>query len=558
MALSMDPKHLKRYGRIASLLVRHGRSDVVRRAGLEPSLDGDLPEASAEPATDRQMEERAASLTDELESMGPTFVKLGQLLSTRVDLLPPAYVRALARLQDRVDPFPFEEVEQIVSDELGVRLSKAFQSFEREPVAAASLGQVHRAILRDGRAVAVKVQRPGIRAQVREDLEALEELAGFLDDHSDTAHRYRLAEVIDHFRRSLIRELDYRSEARNLETLATNLADMDSICVPKPVESYSTARVLTMELVKGRKVTALSPLALMELDRPRLAEDLFRAYLKQILVDGFFHADPHPGNVFVTDDHKIALLDLGMTATVSTRLREQLLRLLLAVADAEADDAAEVLIGLSEPEEDADLEGFTHDVQDLVMRAEGQTASDVAVGAVVLELVRKAGEHHISPPSELAMLGKTLLNLDEVGRTLDPGFEPNAAIRRNASNLMERRMMESVSPASLLKAALETNELIQQMPRRLNRILEMLSENRLTLNVEAVDEVRLISGLEKIANRITLGLVIAALIVGAAMLVRVDGGPELLGYPALALLFFLAAAIAGITLALRIVLRDRE
>ncbi|MBW3552062.1 MAG: AarF/ABC1/UbiB kinase family protein [Gemmatimonadetes bacterium] len=558
MTLSMDPKHLKRYGRIASLLVRHGRSDVVRRAGLEPSLDGDLPEAAAEPGTDAEMEKRAASLTDELEAMGPTFVKLGQLLSTRVDLLPPAYIHALARLQDRVDPFPFEEVERIVSDELGVRLSKAFESFEREPVAAASLGQVHRAVLRDGRAVAVKVQRPGIRARVREDLEALEELAGFLDDHSDTAHRYRLAEVIDHFRRSLIRELDYRSEARNLDTLAANLAEMDTICVPKPVESYSTARVLTMELVKGRKVTALSPLALMELDRSRLAEDLFRAYLKQILVDGFFHADPHPGNVFITDDQKIALLDLGMTATVSTRLREQLLRLLLAVADAEADDAAEVLIGLSEPEEDADTDGFTREVEDLVMRTEGQTASEVAVGAVVLELVRKAGEHHISPPSELAMLGKTLLNLDEVGRTLDPDFEPNAAIRRNAAALMERRMMESVSPSSLLKAALEANELVQQMPRRLNRILEMLSENRLTLNVEAVDEVRLIAGLEKIANRITLGLVIAALIMGAAMLVRVDGGPEILGYPALALVFFLAAAIAGITLALRIVLRDRE
>ena len=557
MALSMDPKHLKRYGRIASLLVRHGRSDVVRRAGLEPSLDGDLPEA-AEPATDRGMEERAESLTDELEAMGPTFVKLGQLLSTRVDLLPAAYTHALARLQDRVDPFPFEDVERIVSDELGVRLSKAFESFEREPVAAASLGQVHRAVLRDGRAVAVKVQRPGIRGQVREDLEALEELAGFLDDHSDTAHRYRLAEVIDHFRRSLIRELDYRTEARNLDTLATNLAEMDSIHVPKPVDSYSTARVLTMELVKGRKVTALSPLALMELDRPRLAEDLFRAYLKQILVDGFFHADPHPGNVFVTEDHKIALLDLGMTATVSARLREQLLRLLLAVADAEADEAAEVLIRLSEPEEDADIEGFTRDVEDLVMRSEGQTASEVAVGAVVLELVRKAGEHHISPPSELAMLGKTLLNLDEVGRTLDPQFEPNAAIRRNAADLMERRMMASVSPSSLLKAALEANELVQQMPRRLNRILEMLSENRLTLNVEAIDERHLISGLEKIANRITLGLVIAALIMGAAMLVQVDGGPQILGYPALALVFFLAAAIAGVTLALRIVLRDRE
>ena len=557
MGLSVDPRHLKRYGRIASLLVRHGRGDLVRRAGLEGTLSDDVDVAPTSEEGAR-MEARAESLAAELEAMGPTFVKLGQLLSTRVDLLPPQYIAALSRLQDRVDPFPYEEVERIVSDELGVRLSKAFQTFDREPVAAASLGQVHRATLRDGRAVAVKVQRPGIRAQVREDLEALEELASFLDEHSDRAHRYRLAEVVDQFRRSLLRELDYRSEARNLETLAKNLAEIPTMYVPKPIETYSTARVLTMELVRGRKVTALSPLALMELDRERLADDLFRAYLKQILVDGFFHADPHPGNVFVTEDGRIALLDLGMTATLGAGLRQQLLKLLLAVANGEPDDAVEILVALSEPEEDADVAGFGRDVQDLVARAEGQSSADIAVGAVVLELVRMAGEHRISPPSELAMLGKTLLNLDEVGRTLDPDLEPNAAIRRHAAELMERRMMESMSPSALLKAALETNELVQQMPRRMNRILELIAENRLTLNVEAIDEVRLISGLEKIANRITLGLVIAALIVGAAMLVRVEGGPQLLGYPALALIFFLAAAIAGVVLAVRIVLRDRE
>ena len=556
MGLSMDPSHLKRYARIASLLVRHGRGDLLKRAGAEPSLE-DAAEATL-PEDEARLEEKAESLAGELEAMGPTFIKLGQLLSTRVDLLPPAYIRALSRLQDDVDPFPFEEAEQIISEELGVRLSKAFESFEREPVAAASLGQVHRATLRDGRPVAVKIQRPGIRERVREDLDALEALAGFLDDHSDTAHRYRIAEVVNRFRKSLFRELDYRSEARNLETLGENLAELETIHVPQPVHTYSTARVLTMELVRGRKVTSLSPLALQELDRTRLADDLFRAYLKQILVDGFFHADPHPGNVFITEDGRIALLDLGMTATLAPAMRQQLLKLLMAVADAEADDAAEILIALSEPEEDADLTGFSSEVRELVMLSEGRSASDVAVGAVVLELVRLAGAHGIAPPSELAMLGKTLLNLDEVGRTLDPDFEPNAAIRRHAAELLERRMMSSMSPSAILKAALEANELVQQMPRRLNRILELMAENRLTLNVESIDEVRLISGLEKIANRITLGLVIAALIIGAAMLIRVDGGPQILGYPALALIFFLAAAISGVVLAVRIVLQDRE
>ena len=558
MGLSIDPKHVKRYGQLASLLARHGRSDVVQRAGLENMVEGRLPEPEPTGATDEELAERASSLAADLERLGPTYIKLGQLLATRVDLLPPPYLKALARLQDRVEPFPFEQVEQIVSSELGVRLSKAFSHFEEEPIAAASISQVHRATSREGRVLAVKVQRPDIRPLIRDDLEALHELATFLDEHSERAHRFRLADVLEQFRRSLLRELDFRNEAHNLETLRRNMAEMDRIVVPRPVKDYSTGRVLTMEMVQGRKVTALSPLALMELDREQLAEDVFRAYLKQILVDGFFHADPHPGNVFITDDGRIALIDLGQTATLAPNFRDSLTKLLMAVADGEADDAARLLLELSEAEEDADVEGFRDAVADLVLRAEGRTARDIAFGALVLELVRLTGMHHISPPAELAMLGKTLFNLDEVGKALDPDLEPNVVIRRHATELMERKMMGSLSPSAMFKAALEANELVQQMPRRLNKIMELLSDNRLTLGIEAIDEVRLIQGLEKIANRITLGLIIAALIVGAAMLVQVEGGPQILGYPALALIFFLAAAVAGVALALQIVLRDRD
>jgi ubiquinone biosynthesis protein len=262
-------------------------------------------------------QEAAESLAADLERLGPTFVKLGQLLSSRVDILPPAYTTALARLQDRVEPFPFEEVEGRVSEELGVRLSKAFREFDEKPLASASMAQVHRAVLRNGRVVAVKVQRPGIQEMILDDLDALDDLATFLDEHSDRAHRYRLADILEQFRQSLIEELDFRNEARNLVTLGENLEGMETIQVPRPVADYSTSRVLTMELIHGRKVTALSAIALLELDRRELAEQLFRAYLKQILVDGFFHADPHPGNIFITDDHRLALIDLGQTATLS-------------------------------------------------------------------------------------------------------------------------------------------------------------------------------------------------------------------------------------------------
>jgi ubiquinone biosynthesis protein len=558
MGLSIDPKHVKRYGQIASLLVRHGRADLVRQANLEGTLDGGLPEEPRAGQVDEKLEQRGEALADDLERLGPTYIKLGQLLSTRVDLLPPEYLTALARLQDRIDPFPYEDVERIVSSELGVRISKAYDEFEREPMAAASISQVHRATLRDGRKVAVKVQRPDIRGTIRDDLETLGELAAFLDEHSDRAHRYRLVDVLEEFRRSLLREMDFRNEARNLETLAENLAEFERIVIPRPVESYTSSRVLTMDLIRGRKVTSLSPLSLMELDRERLSNDLFRAYLKQILVDGFFHSDPHPGNVFITDDGRLALIDLGQVATVSPEMRESLMKLVLAVADGDASEAASILLDLSEPEGDADTAGFRDAVTDTVMLSEGRSASDIALGAILLGLTGVAGAHRIRPPTELAMLGKTLLNLDQVGRVLDPDLEPNVMLRRHAAELMERRMTSSLKPANLFKAALEANELVQQMPRRLNRIMEMLADNEMSVQVNAIDEAKLIAGLDKIANRITLGLLIAALILGAALLVRVDAGPTILGYPALALIFFVVAAVAGIALSIKIALTNHE
>jgi predicted unusual protein kinase regulating ubiquinone biosynthesis (AarF/ABC1/UbiB family) len=558
MAISLNPRHLKRYSQIARMLVKYGRSDLVKGAGLEAALEEVEPSSNGNAMTEMQPSEEGIELANDLEQMGPTYVKLGQLLSTRTDLLPPPYIASLARLQDDIEPFPFAQVDEIICTELGVRLSKAFDSFEEEPIAAASLGQVHRARLRTGRMVAVKVQRPGIREQIATDMEALQEIAEFLDSHTETGRRFDFKAMLDEFRRSLLRELDYQKEADHLRIIGENLRDFDRIIIPEPVADYTTGRVLTMDYVRGRKITELSPLARMEMDGEELAETLFRAYLKQILVDGIFHADPHPGNVFITEDRHIALIDLGMVGRIAPVMQEQLLKLLLAISEGKAEEAADIAIKLGQPMDRFDEKNFVREVSQLVAQHHNETVEQIDAGRVILEMTRSAGAHDIRPPAELSLLGKTLLNLDIVARTLAPHFQPNEAVRRNASEVLRHRLKKSLSPGNWFSTMLELNEFAQTLPSRVNRVLDRVADNQISVKVDAIDETELIGGIQKIANRITLGLILAALIIGAALLMRVETNFRIMGYPGIAMLLFLAAACGGGVLAWNIVFHDRH
>jgi ubiquinone biosynthesis protein len=551
MGISLKPKHLGRYRDLALLLVRYGRRDLVEGAGLESALPADQRTQGA-PAAE------AAELADDLEQLGPTYIKLGQLLSTRADILPAAYMEALARLQDRVEPFPGAAAEKIIEDELGVRISRLFATFEREPLAAASLGQVHAATLRDGRRVAVKVQRPGIREQIMDDLDAFAEVASFIDEHTEAGRRYGLAGMLDEFRTSLLRELDYTREAQNLATLRQNLREYDRIVVPAPIADYTTSRVLTMDFVRGVKITDLPPVRRIELDGVALADALFEAYLKQILVDGVFHADPHPGNVFLTDDDRIALIDLGMVGFVADAMQERLLKLLLAISDGRGEDAADIASEMGDRLEHFDRQRYTREIAQLVTLHKDATMGEIDVGRVVVEITRISGDNGVRQPAELTLLGKTLLNLDRVAVTLAPDYDVNAAIRRSAASLMRRRMLGQLSPTQALAAALELNEFVQELPGRLNRMLDRVADNQLRIRVDAFDETELIAGMQKIANRITVGLVLAALIIGAATLVQVDTTFRILGYPGLAILLFLGAAAGGAILLYDILTHDRK
>jgi predicted unusual protein kinase regulating ubiquinone biosynthesis (AarF/ABC1/UbiB family) len=540
------------------MLIKYGKSDLVRNAGLEKALVEEDDAAGSANGASSAVAVHASELADDLERLGPTYIKLGQLLSTRSDFLPPAYMEALQRLQDKIEPFSFAEVEQIVESELGVRLSKAFAEFDPEPLAAASLGQVHRAVLRNGRCVAVKVQRPNIREQIAADIEALEDIAEFIDTHTEAGERVQFGAMLEEFKRSMVRELDYLQEAQHLALLRRNLAQFDLIVVPEAVEDYTTSRVLTMDYISGRKITDLSPLARMEMNGDALGEQLFKAYLKQILVDGVFHADPHPGNVFLTYSGKLALIDVGMIGRIAPVMQENLLKLLLAVSEGKGEAAAEIAIEMGTITNNFERDNYVREVSQLVAQHQQTTMAQLDTGRVVLEITRSAAQNGLRLPPELTLLGKTLLNLDMVSRILAPEFDPNDAVRRHASDLMRQRLNKMLSPGNLVSTVMELNDFVQHFPSRMNRLFEKVANDQLTLKVDAFDEVKLMEGMQKIANRITVGLVIAALIIGAALMLRVPSSWNILGYPALAMLFFVVAFIAGVMLVYNIMFRDEH
>jgi predicted unusual protein kinase regulating ubiquinone biosynthesis (AarF/ABC1/UbiB family) len=542
------PQRLGRYGELVRLLAKYARSDLVRQAGLDPMLAEELEGTGAH----ADGEELAA----DLERLGPTFIKLGQLLSTRADLLPAPYLDSLARLQDSLDPFPAEVARSTIEEELGVRISRVFSEFEDVPLAAASLGQVHAAVLRDGRAVVVKVQRPGVRRQVFDDLEMLEKVAERLERHTEQGRAFAVTDLLGQFRRSLLDELDYRQEAANLDRLGEIVRRQPHLVVPAPYEDFTTSRVLTMDRVFGKKVTELSGLARLDIDGSLLARELFEAYLDQILVHGFFHADPHPGNVLLLPDGRLGLVDLGMVARVAPELRERLVQLLLAVGGRRGEEVARITADISEPLAGCDTRRFSADVADLVERKAGATLEQLDAGRLVLDLTRICAASGLRPPPELSMVGKALLNLDMVARILDPGVDPVAIVQEQAMGLARGGLTPSLS--GMLTAAMEARDFAEQLPGRVNRAMDALASGRFELRVDAFDETEFLRGLHRMANRVATGVVLAALIIGAALMSRIETSTTIAGYPALAFICFVAAALGAAWLLAAIVLSDRK
>jgi ubiquinone biosynthesis protein len=553
----LKTRNLGTYRDLLLLFARYGRKDF--RLTLEPEdfLAPETEEAEVEP----EVAERAEAFARSLKEMGPTYIKFGQLLSTRPDIVPQEYIAALESLQDDLPPFSFAEVERIVEEELGVRLSKAFETFEAQPIAAASLGQVHRAILRDGREVVVKVQRPDVREQVHRDLEIFGDIANDLEKHTEIGRKMNLTGALQQARMVMFSELNYLHEARNTETLRENLAPFPQIYIPEVVHDFTSPRVLTTELVKGRKVSKLTPLALIEGNYAELANALIRAYLKQICVDGFWHSDPHPGNVFIREIDgapQLILLDFGMVSRMSHEFQDEVIKLLLAISSNRGAEVADACIRMSEVQERFDAAKFAREISMIVAAVHDASAQDINTGQLIFRVVAVANNNDLKAPAELTMLGKTLLHLDAITRKLDPEFDPQEVIRGYAEELIGQKLAQKFSPRNFYPALLDLNQLVLDLPHRAREIIDLTAAGRLSFGVKLSQAEEFLAGIHKVANRITVGVVIAALLISSSMMMRVETGFRIFGYPGLAMIGYLLASVAGFYLIISTFMHDRK
>ena len=546
--MTAAPTGVARTAQILRFLLKYRTADVF--TGLD--LD-----AAAETVDDQPASGTPEEFVKDLESLGPTFVKIGQALSTRPDMVPPAYLEALERMQDNVAPVPFDEIREVVEQSLGVRLSKPFTEFDETPIGCASLAQVHRACLRDGRTVAVKVQRPGIGPQIRADLDAIGALAKRADQHTRMGRDVHFADWVQEFRRALLGELDYRMEAENLDRFGEHLADYPQLYVPSPLWDLCADKVLTMDLVEGTKVTEVSGLRRTEEPMDDLARALMRGYLDQVFVHGEIHADPHPGNLLVTDDGRLALFDLGMIAHVPPRMRERLLKLLFAAVDGRGEAVANESIAMGTRQEHFDAGRYQREVGQMVARyAAHASGRNVSEGRLMLDLVRLGTACGLRTPPELSLLGKTLLNLERVADALAPDVDVREVVEGHLDGVMRGRLRKALSPSSIATELMEVQGLLRDAPRKVSDLLSLLADNRFKVQVGGLD--KLMESLQKIANRIAAGVITASLIIGAALMMRIDTGPNLFGYPAIALVLFLIGAGLGITIVVNSLRSDRK
>lgn len=517
-----------------------------------------LPASNRDVEVNRTSDYKSADIIADLTALGPTYIRIAQLLSKRPDILPVPVAEFLSSIDIVQKPMDMIELDATIRAELGLPLSEVYPTFDPAPLTVSPLEQSHTAVLKDGRRVIVKVQRPGIAELVYDDLSTLAEVADFCDHHTKAGKQVSLKAIVDEIRKSILAELDYRQETYNLEHLQEAMKGLDHIVVPDPVKRYSTSRVLTLKFIDGRKLRDSSQLGLLAAERAALAGEIFHAYLKQILVDGFVHGDPNPDNILFTSSGKLALLDLGVVTRVSAAMQDKLLQILLGINEGRAEHVADLIVGLGSKRVMFDEEGFRQAVHDLVLVHRDVPADRLEIGRVFLGISQAAFRFGISLPFEFGTLGTTLLNLDKVADLLDRDFDSRKFLEQNVTAIMRGHVMRTLTPAHFFQNILEAVELLEKLPGKVGKILDSVANNELKVTVDAIDEKMLMSGFQKIANRITMGLVLAALIMGAAQLMQIKTTFTIWGYPGIAIICFLLAAGCGFGLCLEILISDRR
>jgi len=544
-------RHLRRYQEVAQVLIRHGFGELVEQMGLAQYLA--LPRRWLRRGPPAALTALTAPQRVRLavEELGPTFVKLAQVLSTRPDLIPPPFLAELARLQDEVPPAPWPAVQSRTEEELGAPLEEVFAEFEEEPVAAASLAQVHRATLHNDDQVVVKVQRPGIETVIETDLEILLDLARFLQVRTPLGQIYDLPEIAEDFAYTLRAEMDYRQEGRNADRFRRNFTSESYLHIPQVYWDYTTQRVIVFERIAGIKIDDVEALDAAGLDRHQIALHSARIIVKEVLVDGFFHADPHPGNFFVMTDEAgepvIGAMDFGMVGHLTPRVKEDLVRLFVVSAQLDAESIVEQLIRMSAAQRRVDRPGLQRDLERLLIRYYGRPLQDIRAREVVEEIMPTAFRHQLRLPSELWLLGKTLTMMEGVGIKLDPNFDMFAVAQPYARRFLRQRISPHVWGRKMLKGTEAWSDLLLHLPAQVSHLLDQTSEGELDIGLSVRGQDPILHRLDRLGNRLAVSILVAALIVGLALVVVSQGEGSWLA-PA----GFAAAALLGLWLLISI------
>ena len=541
-------RDMGRLKEILGVLIRHGFGDSVRRLGLADRLaqaghavhwDDVAVLAHIEPPVQVRLA---------LEELGPTFVKLGQILAGRADLFGPEFITEFEKLHSRVPPVPVEVLRPQLREDLGGEPEAVFARFDTEPLAAASIAQVHRARLHDGTEVVVKIRRPGIAQTIDADLRLLARLAAVVEAELPAFKPYRPQQLVRELASSLKRELDLASECRQAERISANMAVFPWIVVPRVHWAHTSERVNVQDFVGGVPGYALDQLTALGMDRQLLAERGAEAVLKMIVEDGFFHADPHPGNVFYLEGNRIAFIDFGMVGRLSERRRDEMLALLLGLVERNPQAVADVLLDWAGDDHGAHLGALEDEIETFLDQYHGAALADLNLGQMLADVTAILREHQLGLPSDMALLIKAFITLEGMGRGLDPAFHMTSAALPMLKKVVRARYQPRAVANRVWTTMRRSLALAEQLPHDVSRLLRNARRGRLQVGIELAHLKRVGNQVDRAANRLAMALVIAALIIGSSIVMTVQGGPTLFGLPAFGFLGFVGAVLGGLWL----------